>query len=82
MFIFIEVLDANDNAPEFVGLPTQLSIEENRNRVDFYRLQAIDRDARNFGSIEYSVEDADGMFVVNPQVRITLRLCKNVLKNI
>ena len=71
MLVRIEVLDANDNSPEFINLPSRLSVEENRVESGLYQLQAIDRDSGTFGMVEFSIEGADGAMIVDSKVGMT-----------
>ena len=71
MLVRIEVLDANDNSPEFINLPSRLSVEENRVESGLYQLLAIDRDFGNFGMVEFSIEGADGAMIVDSKVGMT-----------
>ena len=71
MLVRIEVLDANDNSPEFINLPSRLSVEENLVESGLYQLQAIDRDSGNFGMVKFSIEGADGAMIVDSKVGMT-----------
>ncbi|KAJ8022917.1 Protocadherin-15 [Holothuria leucospilota] len=55
--IFVQVLDENDNVPQFVGAPYELSLSEltEPNTVVFTGIQATDKDAHRNGQIIYKV---------------------------
>ena len=68
MPIQIEVLDANDNSPEFRNLPARISLDENRVEPGVFRVKAVDRDYKNFGKVTFMLESEIDNFVINKVV--------------
>lgn len=72
--VVIEVLDENDNSPQFseklfqIKLPEQQSTEEPQ---DIYRMVARDDDVGPNGMITYSLEDrSDDRFDIHPETGV------------
>ncbi|CAK8672419.1 unnamed protein product [Clavelina lepadiformis] len=63
--IVVQVLDVNDNTPEFIDLASSLNVSENTALLSFYRLRAHDSDSGSYGEVVYSIDSPDGVFIVD-----------------
>ncbi|KAG8176879.1 hypothetical protein JTE90_007488 [Oedothorax gibbosus] len=63
----VQVLDANDNDPEFLEETFSFSVQENIEQGQHVgTVSAIDRDLGNNGSLRYSLLNANDSFQINP----------------
>ena len=60
----IEVLDVNDNAPEFVNFPATLTFPEDATELN--QIQAIDRDIGDNADILFSLDEDFNLFNITP----------------
>ena len=71
MTVWIEVLDANDNAPRILDVPPYLHVTENSVNVSIFQLKAFDPDIGSNGLITFSFADDENpqeAFFLNPAV--------------
>ena len=66
--MLVQVLDINDNNPEFVNFLPRVSVNENNTETEVFQLRAVDKDAGDFGMIEYSIESESDDFSVDTKV--------------
>ncbi|PVD34667.1 hypothetical protein C0Q70_05944 [Pomacea canaliculata] len=78
IFFTVEVVDANDNAPEFVdGFKTINVREDTRNSELIATLSAVDRDSGDFGRVQFAIisqDPAGQTFSIDPtfgKIRVT-----------
>ncbi|GIY81484.1 protein dachsous [Caerostris extrusa] len=65
--VLVQVLDANDNDPEFVEEAFVFSVQENLEQGQHVgTVSAIDRDLGNNASLRYSLLNSNGSFQINP----------------
>ncbi|CAL1540911.1 unnamed protein product [Lymnaea stagnalis] len=64
--IFIQVLNENDNIPEFHGSPFHASIsEDSTNHTSIIKINATDKDLGRFGALSFSIKDDSHNFGIN-----------------
>ncbi|KAL7845474.1 hypothetical protein AOLI_G00236660 [Acnodon oligacanthus] len=71
--VHVEVIDINDNSPEFAPIPSSIEIPEDAEIGDkVTTILATDADAGLNAEVRYSLEGSAGMFSVNPDTGLVM----------
>lgn len=66
--VYVDVMDINDNSPQFATSPIPITIAEDAEiETNVTRVQATDADSGLNAEIRYTLEGSAGMFSINPE---------------